>query len=149
MQINVLNEIYDAYKGCLEDASSMWKSEYCCSAKEKERRDIEDKEDLKYFASLLQKIDNNFHREEIMQNKKIKVKFNIPLDYVMGHLRYGHKEGILEFTEEEFERLKKDPMNFIDEEDILSDLELIVDDYRIEDWGTPLEINYEVINNAE
>ena len=84
-----------------------------------------------------------------MQNKKIKVKFNIPLDYIMGHLRYGHKEGILELTEEEFKRLKKDPMNFVDEEDILSNLELIVDDYRIEDWGSPLEINYEVINNTE
>ena len=82
-----------------------------------------------------------------MQNKKIKVKFNIPLDYVMGYLRYGHKEGILELTEEEFKRLKKDPMNFIDEEDILSNLELIVDDYRIEDWGSPLEVNYEVIND--
>ena len=77
----------------------------------------------------------------------MKVKFNIPLDYVMGHLRYGHKEGILELTEEEFKRLKKDPMNFIDEEDILSNLELIVDDYRIEDWGSPLEVNYEVIND--
>lgn len=85
--------------------------------------------------------------KKIMQNKKIKVKFNIPLDYVMGHLRYGHKEGILELTEEEFKRLKKDPMNFIDEEDILSNLELIVDDYRIEDWGSPLEVNYEVIND--
>ena len=82
-------------------------------------------------------------------NKKIKVKFNIPLDYIIGHLRYGHKEGILELTEEEFEKLKKDPINFIDEEDILSNLELIIDDYRIEDWGSPLEVNYEVINNAK
>ena len=82
-------------------------------------------------------------------NNKIKVKFNIPLDYVMGYLRYGHKEGILELTEEEFKRLKKDPMSFIDEEDILSNLELIIDSYRIEDWGSPLEVNYEVINNAE
>ena len=38
-----------------------------------------------------------------MQNKK--VKFNIPLEYVIGHLRYGHKEGVLELTAEEFERL--------------------------------------------
>ena len=82
-------------------------------------------------------------------NNKIKVKFDIPLDYVMGHLRYGHKESILELTEEEFEKLKKDPMDFIDEEDILSNLELIIDSYRIEDWGSPLEVNYEVINNAE
>lgn len=79
----------------------------------------------------------------------MKVKFNIPLDYVMGYLRYGHKEGILELTEEEFKRLEKDPMNFIDEEDILSNLELIIDDYRIEDWGSPLEVNYEVIKSEK
>ena len=79
----------------------------------------------------------------------MKVKFNIPLEYVAGYLRYGHKEGILELTEEEFKRLKKNPMDFIDEEDILSNLELIIDSYRIEDWGSPLEVNYEVINNAE
>ena len=64
MEINILNEIYDAYKGAIEEASSIWKSEYCCSAKEAERRDIEDKEDLIYFESLLQKINNNFHGEE-------------------------------------------------------------------------------------
>ncbi len=64
MEINVLNEIYDAYKGAIEELSSMWKSEYCCSAIEAKQRDIEDKEDLKYFESLLQKIDNNFHGEK-------------------------------------------------------------------------------------
>lgn len=64
MEINVLNEIYDAYKGCKEDASSMWKSEYCCNVKEAEQKDIEDKEDLKYFESLLQKIDNNWRAND-------------------------------------------------------------------------------------
>ena len=34
-----------------------------------------------------------------------KVKFNIPLEYVAGHLRYGHKEGTLELTEEEFKEV--------------------------------------------
>ena len=67
MEINVLNEIYDAYKNCKEDASSMWKSEYCCDAKEVKQKDIEDEEDLKYFQSLLQKIDNN------ISNKKEKI----------------------------------------------------------------------------
>ena len=76
----------------------------------------------------------------------MKIKFDIPLDYVMGYLRYGHKEGILELTKEEFERLKKDPMNFIDEEDILSSLELIIDDYSAEDYGRPVKVNYEVID---
>ena len=84
-----------------------------------------------------------------MQNEKIKVKFNIPLEYVFGYLRYGHKEGILELTEEELQRLEKDSMKFLNEEDLLCDLDLIIDDYRIEDWGSPLEIKYEVINNAE
>lgn len=53
---SLLNEIYDAYEGKTEEASSMWKSEYCYSQKEKDNRDIEDKEDLKYFKGLLQKI---------------------------------------------------------------------------------------------
>jgi len=51
-----LNEIYDAYKGKVEEASSMWKSEYCYSQVEENRRDVEDKEDLKYFKELLQDI---------------------------------------------------------------------------------------------
>ena len=84
-----------------------------------------------------------------MQNEKIKVKFNIPLDYVFGYLRYGHKEGILELTEKEFQRLEKDPIVFLEEEDLLCDLDLIIDDYRIEDWGSPLEVNYEVVDNAK
>ena len=64
MQNDLIKEIYDAYKGCIEDASSMWKSEYCYSAKEAKQRDIEDEEDLKYFQSLLQKIDNDISNKE-------------------------------------------------------------------------------------
>lgn len=64
MEINVLNEIYDAYRGAIEEATSIWKSEYCCSTKEAKQRDIEDEEDLKYFESLLQKIDNNISNKE-------------------------------------------------------------------------------------
>lgn len=82
-----------------------------------------------------------------MQNKK--VKFDIPLEYVFGYLKYGHKEGILELTEEEFNRLKEDPKKFIYEEDILSNLNLIIDDYDIEDYGGIESIEYEVIDNAE
>ena len=64
MEINILNEIYDAYKGVIEELSSMWKSEYCYSTIEAKQRDIKDKEDLKYFKSLLQKIDNNISNKE-------------------------------------------------------------------------------------
>ena len=76
---------------------------------------------------------------------KKKVKFNIPLEYVAGHLRYGHMEGTLDLTEEEFKKLKENPLEFIDSNDILDDLELIIDDYRIEDWGEPTEVNYKVV----
>ena len=79
----------------------------------------------------------------------MKIKFDIPLGYVIGHLRYGHKEGILELTEEEFERLKENPEDFIYEKDILSNLDLIIDDYYVDDYGEPIDINYEVINNVE
>ena len=79
----------------------------------------------------------------------MKIKFDIPLEYVIGHLRYGHKEGILELTEEEFNRLKENPEKFIYEEDILDNLNLIIDDYAIEDYGGIESINYEVIDNVE
>jgi hypothetical protein len=56
MQNDLTKELYDLYKYALEDASSMWLSEYCCSAKEEENRRKSDEEDLKYFKELLQKL---------------------------------------------------------------------------------------------
>jgi len=53
---NILNEIYNMYKEKLEEATSMWKSEYSNSISEDENRDKSDKEDLIYFEELLQKI---------------------------------------------------------------------------------------------
>ena len=81
--------------------------------------------------------------------KKRKVKFNIPLEYVAGHLRYGHKEGILELTEEELKELEKNPIDFVYNQDILYDLDLVIDDYRVEDYGGILEVKYEVANDTE
>lgn len=74
-----------------------------------------------------------------------KVKFNIPLEYVAGHLRYGHKEGVLELTEEEFKKLQEDPLAFIYTQDILCDLDLVIDDYEVDDYGGILKVNYEVV----
>jgi len=56
---HLLNQIYDAYKGKVEEATSIWKSECCCIS-EDEDRDKEDKEDLLYFEGLLREIDNDF-----------------------------------------------------------------------------------------
>ena len=76
---------------------------------------------------------------------KKKVKFDIPLEYVIGRLRHGHKEGILELTEEEFKKLQEDPLDFIYSQDILYDLDLVIDDYRVEDYGGIAEVNYKVV----
>lgn len=36
-----------------------------------------------------------------------KILIDAPLEYVAGHLRYGHLEGVIEVPDEEFENLKK------------------------------------------
>lgn len=56
-----------------------------------------------------------------------------PVDYVCGHLRYGHYE--LELTDEEFAEFQQSS----DEEKIgwLQDGDFIVDSYRIDDIDTP------------
>ena len=38
-------------------------------------------------------------------NKK-KYKIAIPVDYIEGHLRYGHFEGIVELADEEIKQIK-------------------------------------------
>lgn len=59
------------------------------------------------------------------------------VDYVIGHLRYGHYELCL--NEEEYNNYKNlsevDKMDYIE-----SDGEFLIDDYRIDDIGTITEI---------
>lgn len=73
-----------------------------------------------------------------------KVFIDAPLDYVAGHLRYGHLEGIVEMTDEEFERFKEDPINFIyDNEYEYDGLNLVIDDFEVDDRGSISEVNWE------
>lgn len=73
-----------------------------------------------------------------------KVFIDAPLSYVAGHLRYGHLEGVLEMTDEEFEQFKKDPINFIyDNEYDFDGLDLVIDDFEVEDRGPIDEVNWE------
>lgn len=59
-----------------------------------------------------------------------KFKINIPLDYVQGHLRYGHGEILVEAESEEEirEKIKNKEID-------LYDFGLIVDDYEVDDYG--------------
>jgi hypothetical protein len=67
-----------------------------------------------------------------------KIQIKIPVEYIMGHLRYGHYEGIIDLTDEEYEKFKKSPKDWIESVDGLSYLNFVIDDYRIDDIG-PIE----------
>lgn len=56
-----------------------------------------------------------------------KFKVRQEADYVMGHLRYGHREGIIEADS------KEDALNKLKNEGYTDYLDLVVDDYSVED----------------
>lgn len=69
------------------------------------------------------------------------MKFNVyaDVDYVIGHLRDGHFEGVVEAeSEEELKEMMKNKY-FTDY------LFLVVDSYSIDDYGDIGEYTYEVI----
>ena len=63
-----------------------------------------------------------------------KVFISYPVDYIIGHLRYGHKEGTVQMTEEEFEEFKKDPIKWLKINGREYELELLVDDWEIDGY---------------
>lgn len=48
-------------------------------------------------------------------------------DYAVGHLRYGHREGVIEADS------KEDALNKLWEEDYTDYLEFVLDDYEVDD----------------
>lgn len=67
------------------------------------------------------------------------MKIIADVDYVIGHLRYGHYE--LKLNDEDYKEYKN-----LSEEDKISWIEdgnFIIDDYRIDDIGTITEIREE------
>ena len=69
-----------------------------------------------------------------------KVQINALTDYVMGYLRYGHYEGLINLNDEEFKEFEKNPINFLSKNDF--DLNFVVDDYCIEDIGEICDVEY-------
>ena len=79
------------------------------------------------------------------------MKINLPIDYIAGHLRYGHFEGEIDLTKEEIKDFKDlleieydeartlsdEDANRLDEykEKVLDNCELIIDSYRVDDRG--------------
>ena len=71
-----------------------------------------------------------------------KVVITAPVDYVIGHLRYGHLEGEVELTDEQLELFKKDPVKAIQELGL--DLELVIDDWEVDGYGDPYDVQYTI-----
>lgn len=73
-----------------------------------------------------------------------KFKVRQEADYVVGHLRYGHREGIIEADSLEDAKKK------VEEEGYDDCLDLVVDSYRVDDvdYGGN-EFEYEEVESEE
>ncbi len=75
----------------------------------------------------------------------MKVYINANLDYLIGHLRYGHKEGEIDIPDEDFEEFQKDPIDYLENYDLVCELPIVIDDYSIDDWGHITDLEYEIV----
>jgi hypothetical protein len=73
-----------------------------------------------------------------------KININADTDYAMGFLRFGHYEGNVEIPDEDIEIFKADPISYIINNDLTTELDFLVDDYRIEDIGEINDVNYTI-----
>lgn len=64
-----------------------------------------------------------------------KILIDASLEYVIGHLRYGHLEGVIEVPDEEFEKFKENPIDFLNDNEYIDELDLLIDDWEIDDCG--------------
>ena len=64
-----------------------------------------------------------------------KILIDAPLEYVAGYLRYGHLEGVIEISDEEFKKFKENPIDFLYDNEYIDELDLLIDDWRVEDRG--------------
>lgn len=53
----MFEELTNLYIDAIEEAHSMWMSNYCCSREEAKEREEEDKEKIKEFVKLLKDIE--------------------------------------------------------------------------------------------
>lgn len=66
----------------------------------------------------------------------MKVSIVAYLDYLIGHLRYGHLEGKLNIPDEDVELFKDNPAKYLKNHPDYKDfLDLIVDDFEVEEMG--------------
>lgn len=74
-----------------------------------------------------------------------KIYINAPVEYITGHIRYGHYEGEVELNDEEFEKFKENPDEAFYHLDLIDSLDLLVDDFSISDIGSIDEVNWKEV----
>lgn len=76
----------------------------------------------------------------------VKVGVKINYDFVVGHFKYGHDEGILKIPDNELNTFLENPKKYIEENDLIDreKMNFIVDNYRIEQLGDidNVEVHY-------
>lgn len=71
------------------------------------------------------------------------------LDWIMGHLRYGHREGYVEIPDKDLNKFRENPIKYIEDNDLVYELELIIDDYEVDDYGKIDSLNYNINGEVE
>ena len=74
-----------------------------------------------------------------------KIYINAPVEYITGHISYGHYEGEVELTDEEFEEFKENPDKAFYHLDLTDSLDLLVDDFSISGIGSIDEVNWKEV----
>ena len=71
-----------------------------------------------------------------------KILIDAPLEYVAGQLRYGHLEGVIEIPDEEFNKFKENPIDFLNDNEYIDELDLLIDDWEVDDRGPIDYVNW-------
>lgn len=70
----------------------------------------------------------------------MRVLVEYPVDWITGYLCYGHKEGEIELTEEEYAEFKKNPTVWLkSHEELITEFDLKVDSIEVDDYDNDIQ----------
>lgn len=77
----------------------------------------------------------------------MRISVEYPVDWIVGHLRYGHMEGEINLSKEEYAEFQKDPAVYLKSHDeLIEEFNLLVDDYEIDDYSNYIyDVSYKEI----
>lgn len=74
----------------------------------------------------------------------MRILVEYPVDWIAGHLRYGHREGIIKLSKEEYAEFQKDPTAYLNShKELTENLDLLVDDYEVDCYSNDIyDVSY-------